>query len=264
MSILRVSDLSVRLKSNDQILVDSVSFEIERATSLVLLGQSGCGKTMTCNAVMDLLNPYVFDVTGSIVFDDIDLMMLDPKTKRSIFGKDIAFIPQNPMTAFDPSMKIGRQMDETLKLHSDIEKTARSEIITDALISAGLKDTRSIISSYPYMLSGGMLQRVVIAMTRMLSPKLIIADEPTTALDVIHRNSTVDSFASIRDSGAAVLFVTHDFVAARRLGGQVMVMREGSILESGDIQEVYADPHESYTRALIEAVNLIKEDQLRA
>ncbi len=162
------------------------------------------------------------------------------------------------MTALNPSVKIGKQMDETLRLHTRLGKAQRRERIEKALTDAGLADTERVCASRPGMLSGGMLQRVLIAIALSTDAELVIADEPTTALDVVHRNEIVDAFARLRDGGAALLFVTHDFAAALRLGGDVMVMREGRIVERGSTREVYASPRHEYTRALVRASSLSK------
>lgn len=155
------------------------------------LGQSGSGKTMTCSAVLNLLDPKKFKVSGSVFFGETDLLNSSEKQRRGIYGNQIVYIPQNPMTALDPSMRIGRQMDETLRLHSDKSRQQRYNYILRLLHDVGLDDPDRVYRAYPHMLSGGMLQRVIIAMAMMLDAKFVLADEPTTALDVIHRNGII-------------------------------------------------------------------------
>ncbi len=260
--MLNVKDLRIRLKqakgTEERPLVEALSFEIPEGRSLTLLGQSGCGKTMTCRAVMDLLDPRVFSVSGEIRFGNRDLTALSEKEKRRLYGREIAFVPQNPMTALDPSMRIGRQMEETLKIHTADDAARRAGRIAAALRKAGLEEPDRILRSYPHMLSGGMLQRVLIAMAMMTDAKLVIADEPTTALDLVHRNEILDEFILLRESGAAVLVVTHDFAAALRLGGDLLVMQNGRAVESGDARAVYDAPRQEYTKALVEASRLSK------
>lgn len=258
--LLKVQDLLVSLSKEKKILVDRISFSLNSGESLILLGQSGSGKTMTCRAIMDSLDKKHFGVTGSIKFEERELLTANRKEKQGIFGCNIALIPQNPMTALDPSMKVGKQMKETLALHSDVPKSQWKAIVKDALKSAGLEGTERIYNSYPHTLSGGMLQRVTIAMAIMMNSKLIIADEPTTALDVVHRKYTLETFIKLREQGAAILMVTHDFADTIRLGGKLMVMKDGEILEKGIVEKTLTRPQNPYTKALIQASNLSQWD----
>ena len=160
------------------------------------------------------------------------------------------------MTALDPSMRIGRQMDETLQLHSDKSRQQRYNYILQLLHDVGLDDPDRVYRAYPHMLSGGMLQRVIIAMAMMLDAKFVLADEPTTALDVIHRNGIIDLFSQMKANGVGILMVTHDFATALQLGGNMLVMKEGRIIESGEVQFVFDHTTEPYTKSLIEAYSL--------
>ncbi len=260
MSGLTVRELSVRLKKDGRPIVRELSFEVGGGESLVLLGQSGCGKTMTCRAVMGLLDRKRFHTEGSVRFCGDELLGFPERRRAGIYGSRIAFIPQNPMTALDPSVRIGRQMDEMLRIHTQLKRGERRERIREALEKAGLQEPERVVRAFPHALSGGMLQRVLIAMATGTDTGLVIADEPTTALDVVHRNETVDAFIRLRESGAAVLFVTHDFAAALRLGGDVLVMRDGAAVEQGKTREVYASPKTEYTEALVRASALSKGD----
>ncbi len=258
MSTLTVKDLSIHTKKDDHPIVTDLFFSLSSGESLVLLGQSGCGKTMTCRAVMGLLDKRLFRTGGSILFDQTQLLHMAERKRPELYGNKIAFIPQNPMTALDPSMRIRGQMDEHLRLHTKLHAKERKHCIRDALIRAGLTDTERVLRSFPHALSGGMLQRVLIAMATATKADLIVADEPTTALDVVHRNETVDAFLRLRESGAAVLFVTHDFAAALRLGGDVLVMKDGTVVEQGKTRDVYTAPKTEYAKALVKASGLSK------
>lgn len=255
-SSLRIDHLSIKLRQNTETLVSEISFSVTEGESLILLGQSGSGKTMTCCAVLSLLDPKKFQITGSVRFGETDLFNLTEKHKRGIYGNQIAYIPQNPMTALDPSMRIGRQMDETLRLHSDKSRQQRYSYILQLLHYVGIADPDRAYRAYPHMLSGGMLQRVIIAMAMMLDAKFVIADEPTTALDVIHRNGIINLFLQMKANGVGILMVTHDFATALQLGGNMLVMKEGKIVESGDVQSVFEHTMEPYTRSLIDAYSL--------
>lgn len=250
---LCVKNLCITACKENRELVKGVDFCISQGQSLILLGQSGSGKTMTCRAIMGLLDPGRFYINGEILLDQRNLLTLPLRDRLCIYGGDIAFIPQNPMTALDPSVRIGRQMDETLALHGRASKAERKARILESLSQAGLTDGADIYRAYPHMLSGGMLQRVLIAMTMMGQAKIVIADEPTTALDVVHRNETINSFLQLREKGVGIFMVTHDFSAAAQLGGTVLIMKDGNILERGPINEVLASPKAPYTKDLISA-----------
>lgn len=256
MPSLIIDHLSINLRSGTDNLVSEISFAIKEGESLILLGQSGSGKTMTCSAVLNLLDPKKFKVSGSVFFGETDLLNSSEKRRRGIYGNQIVYIPQNPMTALDPSMRIGRQMDETLRLHSDKSRQQRYNYILRLLHDVGLDDPDRVYRAYPHMLSGGMLQRVIIAMAMMLDAKFVLADEPTTALDVIHRNGIIDLFSQMKANGVGIFMVTHDFATALQLGGNVLVMKEGKIIESGEVQSVFDHTTEPYTRSLIEAYSL--------
>ncbi len=258
MSMLTVKDLSIHSLKGGRPIVTNLSFSLSGGESLVLLGQSGCGKTMTCRAVMGLLDKRLFHIEGSILFGQTQLLHMTERKRPEIYGNRIAFIPQNLMTALDPSMRIRGQMDEHLRLHTKLNAKERKRCIHDALIQSGLTDTERVLRSFPHSLSGGMLQRVLIAIATGTNAGLIIADEPTTALDVVHRNETVDAFLRLQESGAAVLFVTHDFAAALRLGGDVLIMRNGTVVERGKTRDVYTAPKTEYAKALVDASALSK------
>lgn len=254
--LLRVEHLTISLKNQQQMLVKDISFALEEAGAITLLGQSGSGKTMTCRAILGLLNSSTFQVNGEILFENRSLLQLKEKERALYYGSQIAFMPQNPMTALDPSRKIGVQMAEFLSLHRDLKKKEALSLYEQAMARAGLSDTKWILSSRPYQLSGGMLQRCLIALAIAGNAKLVIADEPTTALDAIHRDKAVEQFLHLQEQGCALLIVTHDFDVARHIGGHVLIMKEGQTVEQGSAIEVLQNPKAGYTRELIEAIHL--------
>ena len=254
--IMRIQNLSVQLRREKRTLVDSISFSVEAKQPLIILGESGSGKTMTCSAIMNLLDAKRFAVSGEMIYQGRNLLDLSVKDRRALYGNEIAFIPQNPMTAFDPSMKIGKQMVETLRIHSGKRAAQCRQIAMEALLAAGLSENVRVFSSYPHELSGGMLQRVMIAMVLMTQAKLVIADEPTTALDVVHRNESISAFRRLVERGTTVIMVTHDFAAAVQLGGKLLIMHSGKIIERGTVADVFQHPQAEYTRSLIGASTL--------
>lgn len=259
--LLKAENLCVYLRSSGERLVDNISFTLDLGESLVILGQSGSGKTMTCRALMGILNRKQFEAEGKILLNGINLLTIREKERKDIYGSKISMIPQNPMTALDPSAKVGKQMSETLRLHKSISKADARICCLNALEVSGLPECERVYRSYPFQLSGGMLQRVIIAMALMMESELIVADEPTTALDAVHRNETIDSFIALRKKGAAVLMVTHDFSDASKLGGNLLVMKDGNIVEKGKMLEILNSPKHSYTRQLLEATRLSYERQ---
>ena len=255
-TLLQVEHLTIKLKNQNQELVRDISFSLKEAGTITLLGQSGSGKTLTCRAILGLLNRSAFQVDGEILFEEKSLLQLKEKERALYYGNKIAFIPQNPMTALDPSRKIGAQMAEFLNLHQDLKKKEALSLYEQALSRAGLTDTKRILGSRPYQLSGGMLQRCLIALAIAGKAKLVIADEPTTALDAIHRDRAVEQFWRLQEQGCALLIVTHDFDVARYVGGHVLIMKEGEMVEQGRAKEVLQNPQAAYTRELIEAIHL--------
>ncbi|BDF57326.1 ABC transporter ATP-binding protein [Christensenellaceae bacterium] len=255
-TLLQVERLTIKLKNQNQELVRDISFSLEEAGTITLLGQSGSGKTLTCRAILGLLNRSAFQVGGEILFEEKSLLQLKEKERALYYGSRIAFVPQNPMTALDPSRKIGVQMAEFLRLHQELSKKEVLSLCEQAMVRAGLTDTKRILNSRPYQLSGGMLQRVLIALAIAGKARLVIADEPTTALDAIHRDRAVEQLLKLREQGCAILIVTHDFDVARHMGGHVLIMKEGRMVERGSAKEVLQNPKAGYTKELIEAIHL--------
>lgn len=254
--LLEIKNLSVTVKISGLKAVDGISLSVDMGRPLLILGQSGSGKTMICRALFGLTNSSELDVSGQIIFNGQDILSADPKSRRKLYGSDIALIPQNPMTAFDPSCKLGHQLAETYRLHNKSSAKAAKTAVLEAMQKAGLERCEAVWSSYPYMLSGGMLQRAAVAAAVMNRPKLIIADEPTTALDAEHRIAVTDMLKGLCSS-AAVVMVTHDFAVAERFGGYAYIMKNGVFVEQGDISKIISAPENEYTKELLGAALLI-------
>ena len=234
--LLEIKELSVKVKSSGVKAVNGINLSVDEGEPLLILGQSGSGKTMICRALFGLTNRFNFDVSGQIFFEGKDIMSAEAKKRRKLYGSDIALIPQNPMTSFDPSCKLGNQLAETYRIHNKSSVKAAQNAVFEAMHRAGLEQCKAIWSSYPYMLSGGMLQRAAVAAAIINHPKLIIADEPTTALDAEHRIAVTNLLKGLCGS-AAVIMITHDFAVADRFGGYAYIMKNGVFVEQGNIEK---------------------------
>lgn len=250
--LLEVENLSIT-QNGGPALVHSVSFALEHSKCLGIMGESGSGKSLTCKAILGLLPAKTFAVSGDITFCGQKLDTLNMRSMNAIRGKDIAIIMQNPMTAFDPAFKLGNQIIETIQAHLPVKKHEAFEMAVCQLEKMKLPRVKDLMNSYPHTLSGGMLQRTMIAIALMMSPKLIIADEATTALDISTQAVILTEFQRIRELGIAMLIVSHDFGVVAQLADDLIVMKRGNIVESGRTSDVLLHPQTAYTRELMDA-----------
>jgi peptide/nickel transport system ATP-binding protein len=235
--------------------VEDVSFDLKRGEVVCLVGESGSGKSVTARAVMGLLAPRVVASAGRILFNGEDLLRVAPERLRAIRGAEISMIFQEPMTALNPLMTIGRQIDEVLRTHTDLSASARRERILGLLTDVHLPDPARLMEAYPHQLSGGQRQRAMIAMALVLEPKIIIADEPTTALDVTTQAQILQLIRELQAAhGTAVLFITHDFGVVAEIAHRVAVMQNGRLVEMDEAKRVLNQPQHPYTQRLIAAV----------
>lgn len=255
--MIKISDLTVHFGQTEA--VKNVNLTIEDGEILGVVGESGSGKSVTALTLMGLVSKEAEIVSGSITVDDVTLLEAgkprDTALLREYQGKAMSMIFQEPMTSLNPTKKVGKQVEEMLVLHTDMDANARKERVLETLRSVGLKKAEKVYDSYPHQLSGGMRQRAMIAMAVILHPRLIVADEPTTALDVTVQNQIIELLRQINSQEKnAMLFITHDLNLARRLCNKIAVMKEGEVVELGETKEIFENPREEYTKRLIQAV----------
>ena len=255
--LLRIDRLALTLPDGADRLyaVDNVSYDLSAGEILCVVGESGSGKSMTANAVMGLLPTGVHASRGRALFDGQDVLAMDEISHRALRGRRIGMIFQEPMTALNPLMRVGEQIAEVFEAHGLLTPRTRKEKALALLEEVRLPDPEAALRAYPFELSGGQRQRVMIAMALALEPELLIADEPTTALDVTTQAQILHLVKDLQQRhGMAVMFITHDFGVVAEIADRVCVMREGRIVEMGSAREVLDDPQHEYTRALIEAI----------
>lgn len=258
-NILEVNRLKVWDSGTGKVIIPNSSFHVKQGSSLAIVGESGSGKSMTCRAIMRLNKPGIRH-TGDILFNGENLTHLPRERMRKIRGKQLCMIMQNGMRAFDPSCIIGVHLKETLVEHYG---WSREEITTNmkhAMESVMLKHPIDIMNKYPHQLSGGMLQRVMIALAIVLKPDLVIADEPTTALDSISQFEVVEQFTQLRDRmGCSMIFISHDLAVVRKLADEMVVMKDGAIVEKGTTDAVFSEARNEYTRYLVSTKQALTE-----
>ncbi|MDO5082550.1 MAG: ABC transporter ATP-binding protein [Arachnia propionica] len=254
MSLLEVEELRITFGRRRKVAVDGISFMLEATERLGIIGQSGSGKSVTALAIMGLL-PETASVSGSIRLAGKELVGRPERELRALRGEVVSMVFQEPMTALDPTMRVGRQVGEAVALHHPERRGRIRGLVTDWLQRVGLEDPTRIADSYPHQLSGGQRQRALIAMALANEPDLVICDEPTTALDVIVQRQILDLLHGQLE-GRAALFVSHDLAVVREVCQHVVVMLDGGIVESGPIQQIIDSPQHPYTRGLVAAARI--------
>ena len=266
--MLKVENLSIHFedRSEREAVVKNVSFAVENGDILGIVGESGSGKTMTALTIAGLLKKHAVLDGGRVWLDDTDLLGLSEKEMRRVQGNEISMVFQEPMTALNPTMRIGKQVEEALLLHSRrsrrdrggrlrMERREQRELALRALEEVELEHPEQLYKKYPHELSGGMRQRVMIAAAIVCRPKLLIADEPTTALDVRTQESILQLLKKLnRKYGMSILFISHNLRVVNTLCRRVLVMKDGQVVEEGDCAETFKNPQSEYTRELIAAI----------
>jgi peptide/nickel transport system ATP-binding protein len=256
-ALLEVENLQTHFRTPEGVnrAVDGVSFEVGEGETLAIVGESGCGKSVTANSILRLVPEPPGKIAGAIRFEGRDLLELSEREMRQIRGKDISMIFQEPMTSLNPVLSVGRQLRETLRVHEGLERQAADARAEEMLALVGIPEPRRRLSEFPHQLSGGMRQRVMIAIALACSPKLLIADEPTTALDVTIQAQILDLMRNLKHRvGAAIVLITHDLGVVAEVAERVMVMYAGRKVEEAPVAALFRSPRHPYTQGLLGAV----------
>ncbi|WNC12983.1 ABC transporter ATP-binding protein [Brevibacillus brevis] len=256
-TVLEIDRLSLRLRTQRGTFtaVNQVSFQIGAGETVALVGESGCGKSVTSLSIMGLISQKTGELDGSIRFKEKVLNRLSEREMRAIRGRDISMIFQEPMTSLNPVHTIGKQVGEVFRLHTPLGKQERRAKAIEMLRKVGIPRPESIVNEFPHQLSGGMKQRVMIAMAMACEPDLLIADEPTTALDVTIQAQILDLMNELKQTAkTAILLITHDLGVVAEMADRVMVMYYGEIVEEADVRTIFSAPKHPYTVGLLQSI----------
>ena len=264
--LLKIENLTIGFptKSGIHTVVDHVNLEVGKGEIVGIVGESGSGKSMTSLAVMGLLSEEAQVSEGSIRLNGQELLGMSREERRKIQGRNMSMIFQEPMTSLNPVMKIGTQVGESLKLHTDLDKETIRKRVIETLASVGLRNPETLIDQYPHEISGGMRQRVMIAMALCCNPKLLIADEPTTALDVTIQAQIMELIRDLqKEIEMSVILITHDIGLVAQMADRVFVMYAGQIIEMASVKDLFYHPAHPYTKALLDTVPGIYDESGR-
>jgi nickel transport system ATP-binding protein len=251
MNLLEVENLKIWDHHTGKVIINNSSFYLKKGSCLAFVGESGSGKSVTCKAIMKLNKPKLRQ-SGDILFNGENLNTLSEKEMRKKRGKNLCMILQNGMSAFDPSCVIGVHVKETLSQHFGWSHNEIEGKMKDAMERVMLKNPIEMLNKYPHQLSGGMLQRMMIALTIVLEPDIIIADEPTTALDTISQFEVIEQFIKLRERmDCSMIFISHDLGVVKKIADDVLVMKDGKIIERGDTETIFSHAKHEYTNELV-------------
>ncbi|WP_322972578.1 ABC transporter ATP-binding protein [Pseudalkalibacillus salsuginis] len=256
-SLLNVEDLKVRFKTEDGIVpsVNGVTFHVDKGETVAIVGESGCGKSITSLSILDLIPSPGEIHHGRIDFNGTDLQAIKKKQLRKLRGNEISMIFQEPMTSLNPVFTIGNQISESIRLHQRLGKKKALMKSIEMLDRVGIPDAEAVVRRFPHQLSGGMRQRVMIAMALACNPKLLIADEPTTALDVTIQAQILELIKQLKtDFDTGVILITHDLGVVAEVADRVVVMYAGEVVEEAPVEELFANPKHPYTLGLLSSV----------
>ncbi|REH84465.1 staphylopine uptake ABC transporter ATP-binding protein CntD [Staphylococcus felis] len=259
MKFLKIDNLTITDAWTETTLVKDVSLELEKGETLGIIGESGSGKSLTCKAIAGL-NPKHLRTSGEIIFNGINMNHQSEKALRQLRGRAIAMIMQQGSRAFDPSTTVGKQMIEVMRTHTQLTQSEVKETLITYMSYMALKQPEKILHTYPHELSGGMLQRLMIVLALALKPQLIIADEPTTALDTITQYEVLEAFAKIKQQfDCSIIFISHDLTVIQNIADKVAVMKKGAIVEMGPKEVILKQPTHQYTKYLLTAKKKIND-----
>ncbi|WP_097004619.1 ABC transporter ATP-binding protein [Lacrimispora amygdalina] len=264
--VLEVKNLMVELRRKNRIqpIIEGIDFKVFPGQCLGILGESGSGKSMSLKAVMGLLGAD-FSVTGEALFQGENLIGKTKEQLRRIRGKRVAMILQNPMTCFDPLYRIEDQLSETYREHTELTKKEIYEKSLTVLTAMQIKNPEEAVKKYPHQLSGGMLQRIMIGLAMSMEPDLLIADEPTTAIDAITQFEIMKEFIRIKkESDTAMIFISHDLGVISAVSDEVLVLNRGKMADKGTFRQIYEQPKDPYTRLLVEKKKAVMDQYHRA
>lgn len=266
MSLLEVKNLSLGFNLDDELhqVIYGVDFSVEPGKMLGIVGESGCGKTITSMAVLQLLPSNSQIMSGKIKFKNKDLLKMNNRDMQKVRGNKIALIPQDPLTSLNPLYTIGDQIIEAVMLHQHVDKKKAREIAIKSLEQVHIPEAEKRFDDYPHQFSGGMCQRVIIAMALSCKPEIIIADEPTTALDVTVQAQIMNLFKEIQqEQGTSIILITHDLALVSEVADEVLVMYSGRVVEYASAQEIFNNPQHPYTKGLLKALPQGGSDRLQ-
>jgi peptide/nickel transport system ATP-binding protein len=253
--LLSVRDLSLEVAQRGVEVVKKVSFDIEPGEIFGIVGESGSGKSLATRAIISLLPPAIKVTGGQVTFKGRDVLTMSEAGLRELRGAEIGLVFQEPMTSLNPSMTIGRQLEEGLTLHTNMQPATRRERILAMLQRVGIRDPEGALSAYPHEFSGGMRQRIMLASVMLLKPALLIADEPTTALDAVIQRDVMELMVELtKAEGTAVLLISHDLPMVARYTSRIVVMEKGALVEQGTTEQILEKPQHPYTRKLLSSL----------
>lgn len=262
--ILELENVVVKDPRSNEVIVHGSSFVVSKNKCLSIVGESGSGKSMTTKAILGLTNPWL-KISGSAKYKGKNLIGLKQSELRKIRGKNICMIPQDAMTSLDPLYTIGYQMIETFVENLGISKEESKKLAIESLDKMLINNPEEVIKKYPHQLSGGMLQRCMIAIAIAMKPDIIIADEPTTALDSINQREVVEEFKRLRDvTGTSLIFISHDLGVVQSLADDILVMKNGECVEYGTAKKIFENPQHEYTKYLIDTRVSLTESFIKA
>jgi peptide/nickel transport system ATP-binding protein len=266
--LLEVRDLAVKFLTDDGVVraVDGISYTVDAGRSLGIVGESGSGKSVSSQTILGLTRAGNATFSGEVLFEGRDLLAMPPQELRKVRGEDIAMIFQDPLSSLHPFHRIGDQLVEAVRTHHDVSKQAARELALEMLSLVGIPDPKGRVDSYPHEFSGGMRQRTMIAMALINSPKLLIADEPTTALDVTVQAQILELIARLQEeTGTAVILITHDLGVVAEMTHDIAVMYAGKIVERAPTEQLFASPQHPYTWGLLRSIprlDTVRDEQL--